>query len=193
MSTTGQTNQWMEEHWDTLYRYALTRVRDETMAEDLVQETLLAAFKGRENFEQRSSQKTWLIGILKHKIIDAIRKASRETPFAMNDDIAKELDEAYFDHSNSWQVDLQAWGAPEQSLEQQQFWRILSECVDRLPPRMAQVFILRELEGLASEEICKVANISTTNNLWVTLSRIRMRMRQCLEDKWFFGINGPDR
>ena len=179
-------NKWLEEHWDALYHYALMRVRDEMLAEDLVQETLLAAFKNHEQFEQRSSPKTWLIAILKNKIIDNIRKSSRESPLTNDDDqAAHALIEEYFKGTNNWQINIENWVSPDKSLEQQQFWLSLNNCVDRLPKRMAQIFMLKELEGLSSEEICKVANISTTNNLWVTLSRLRMRMRECLDSEWF--------
>lgn len=186
MKPTASNDKWLEEHWDALYRYALTRIRDEALAEDLVQETLLAAFKNHDQFEQRSAPKTWLIGILKHKIIDAIRKASREAPLASAEtQIEDTLSDDYFDNKQHWQINIESWSAPDKSLEQQQFWDVLEGCVDQLPPRMAQIFILRELDGLSSEEICKVANLSSTNNLWVNLSRIRMRMRECLDSRWF--------
>ncbi len=186
MNQTPSNDKWLEEHWDALYRYALTRIRDETLAEDLVQETLLAAFKNHQQFERRSTAKTWLIGILKHKIIDAIRKASREVPFSHDENLLTDtLADSYFDNKQHWQIDLENWSAPEKALEQQQFWDVLEECIDRLPPRMAQIFILRELDGLSSKEICKVTALSSTNNLWVNLSRIRMRMRECLGSRWF--------
>lgn len=186
MDSHTQQNQWMEEHWNALYNYALTRVRDEMLAEDLVQETLLAAFKNHAQFEQRSSPKTWLIGILKHKIIDHIRKASRETSVVDHDyQQPDDLQDEYFRGTQHWQVNIENWASPEKSLEQVHFWEKLNQCVDRLPKRMAQLFMLKELDGLSSEEICKVANISTTNNLWVSLSRTRMRMRECLDNDWF--------
>lgn len=186
MDSTTSQNKWLEEHWDALYHYALMRVRDEMLAEDLVQETLLAAFKNHKQFEQRSSPKTWLIGILKHKIIDHIRKSSREAPITADEEhVASAIMEESFQGTGQWQINIENWAFPDKSLEQQQFWHTLNDCVDRLPPRMAQIFMLKELEGLGSEEICKVANVSTTNNLWVTLSRLRLRMRQCLDGEWF--------
>jgi RNA polymerase sigma-70 factor (ECF subfamily) len=186
MDQSATSGKWLEEHWDALYRYALIRVRDETLAEDLVQETLLAAFKNNEQFENRSSPKTWLVGILKHKIIDAIRKSSREFPLMSESDALSEaLIRDSFDERQHWQVNLENWSDPDKSLEQQQFWIVLNECIDRLPPQMAQIFMLRELDGLDSNEICKIAGLSSTNNLWVTLSRIRMRMRECLASRWF--------
>ena len=181
------SNQWLEEHWDALYSYALSRVRDESLAEDLVQETLLAAFKNHGQFENRSSPKTWLIGILKHKIIDSIRKSSREAPINTDDqaNFTDTLIEESFNSNQHWQINIEQWSNPDKSLEQQQFWATLSTCIDQLPPKMSQIFLLKELEGLNSDEICKVANVSSTNNLWVTLSRIRMRLRECLDNRWF--------
>ncbi len=185
MTSSSDPNQWLDQHGDALYRYALVRVRDQALAEDLVQETLLAAIRSLDNFAQRSSERTWLTGILKHKIIDTLRKASREIPLDSSMDLNRDLSENYFGQADQWQVELDSWAEPERSLEREQFWRVLNECVDGLPERMARVFVLREVEGMSSEEICKVMNISTTNNLWVMLSRIRMRMRQCLELRWF--------
>ena len=176
---------WLDEYGDDLYRYALMRVRDAAIAEDLVQETFLAALKARANFEQRSSQKTWLIGILKHKIIDYFRKDSRESLMENTSALDRELTESYFDQHGHWKMALAAWPAPDKALEESQFWVVLQECIDQLPKRMAAAFLLREIDGLSNEEICKVLDISTTNNLWVTLSRTRVRMRQCLETRWF--------
>jgi RNA polymerase sigma-70 factor (ECF subfamily) len=177
-------DQWLDEHGDVLYRYALARVRDRSLAEDLVQETLVAALKAKDSFAGRAAERTWLVGILKHKIIDALRKRGRETPLEELPSAADEPGD-WFDERGEWRVAPSAWGRPEQSLEQDQFWRVLQDCIDRLPERLAAVFTLREIDGLESEEICNVLEVSTTNNLWVMLSRARMRLRQCLEIQWF--------
>ncbi len=178
-------DRWLDEYGDVLYRYALMRVRDVAIAEDLVQETFLAALKASSQFAQRSSEKTWFIGILKHKIIDYIRKDSRESALDNDFLLDRELTESYFDQHGHWKMMLSSWPDPDKFLEQSQFWIVLQECIGQLPKKMAAAFVMREIDGLSNEEICKVLNISTTNNLWVILSRTRVRMRQCLELKWF--------
>jgi RNA polymerase sigma-70 factor (ECF subfamily) len=185
MPTETDPASWLDDYGDVLYRYALKRVQDRALAEDLVQDTLLAAWQARTGFAGRSSVKTWLVGILKHKIIDHIRKASRESPLDENHDVASDPGDEYFDERGRWLADIGVWATPERSLDQRQFWQVLEECVSRLPPRHARLFILREVDGVSSEELCKILDVSTTNNLWVMLSRIRMKMRQCLETNWF--------
>ncbi|MCI0418880.1 MAG: sigma-70 family RNA polymerase sigma factor, partial [Acidobacteria bacterium] len=144
-----------------------------------------AALQARDRYAHKSSEKTWLFGILKHKLVDHLRKSNREVPLGQETETDAELDRVYFDERGAWRAELSSWSEPERSLEQSQFWRTLFDCVARLPQRSAALFILREIDGLSTEEICKVLNISTTNNLWVMLSRARMRMRECLEIRWF--------
>ncbi len=178
-------NTWLDQHGDVLFRYALLRVRNTTLAEDMVQETLLAALKARFSYAGASSERTWLIGILNHKVIDHFRLTHRERPLeeSLPDDggISNEL----FDAGGHWMRTPSTWSNPDQAFEQQKFWETLADCVARLPPRLAELFILREINGMDTEEACKVLNISTTNNAWVMLSRARMQLRQCLEVKWF--------
>jgi len=177
-------DKWLELYGNDLYRYAFFRVHDNDLAEDLVQETLLAALKGKEQFTGQSAEKTWLIGILKHKIIDHFRKSKREQ---LVDDIAVEADrhQARFDASGHWKIPFAEWHNPDKSLEQQQFWEVFNECVKHLPTRLADLYTLRELNELSTDEVCKLLDISTTNNMWVMLSRARMRLRDCLENGWF--------
>ncbi len=176
---------WLEAYGDRLYRYALARVHDPMLAEDLVQETLAAALQARSRFAGRSSVSTWLTGILKHKIVDHLRRAGREQ--ALGDDLARvdDVAERSFDRHGHWNVDVRQWSEPDRALEQDGFWRALEACLEGLPRRMAQALVLRELEGLSSEAICEALGIGTTNNLWVILSRARMRLRACLEERWF--------
>lgn len=177
-------DQWLGLYGDILYRYAFARVRDSETAEDLVQETLLAALKANAGYAGEASEQTWLIGILKHKIVDHFRKSSREKTQEFNDQFSDDEDNDYFDRQGSWQIDLSTWSKPDISLEQEQFLDILQSCIDRLPPKMAQLFMLRELDGMESEEICKLMSISTLNNFWVILSRARIQLRHCLDLKW---------
>lgn len=177
--------QWLELYGDVLYRFSISRVRDPDIAEDLVQETLLAALKAKDNYAGRASERTWLIGILKHKIIDHFRNSARENTEEFDDSLTNYEDDDFFDRQGSWRINLAAWSKPDKSLEQEQFMRVLQQCLDRLPPRMAQLFMLRELEGMESEEICKTLSISTLNNFWVMMSRLRVQLRHCLDLNWF--------
>ncbi len=185
MPQLSDPNTWLDQHGDALFRYALLRVRNTTLAEDLVQETLLAALKARARYAGEASERTWLTGILNHKIIDHFRQAHREQPFADSLPDDEDISNDLFNERGHWANPPSAWANPDQAFEQQKFWEALAECVARLPPRLAELFTLREINGMETEEICKVLNISTTNNAWVMLSRARMQLRQCLEIKWF--------
>jgi RNA polymerase sigma-70 factor (ECF subfamily) len=169
-----------------LLRVAQLQLRDRDAAEDVVQETLLAALAGREGFTGRSSVKTWLTGILKHKIVDAIRRKQRDPVFESS--FAEEIDLEDFDGlfrtSGAWEAQPATWGDPESSLNRRQFFDVLELCLERLPPNTARVFIMREVLELESDEICKELLI-TANNLWVILYRARMALRLCLEQNWF--------
>jgi RNA polymerase sigma-70 factor (ECF subfamily) len=175
---------WLDEHGDALYRYALVRVRNAAAAEDLVQETLLAALTARERFAGQSSVRTWLIAILKNKLIDYLRRHAREAPLA--DDPDDDLIDAMFqdDPGQHWRSPPSVWANPAGALEQTQFWEAFTDCLQQLPPRQAKAFGLCELDGLTGEEACKVLEL-TASNLWVLMHRARLRLRQCLETRWF--------
>ena len=176
--------QWLKLHGDILYRYGVARVRDPEMAEDLVQETLLAALKAQANFAGTASEQTWLIGILKHKIIDYFRKTSRENTQEFDEHLVSDENDDYFDQQGNWKMDLSNWSKPDKSMEQEEFLLVLQECIERLPKRLEQLFVLREFDDMKSEEICEVMSISTLNNFWVMLSRARVQLRHCLDIKW---------
>ncbi len=179
--------QWLPLYGDVLYRYGVSRVRNSDVAEDLVQETLLAALRAQDNYAGQASEQTWLIGILKHKIIDYFRKLSRDNLHEFDEQagtVEGQENDNYFNQKGSWLIELSTWSKPEQSFEQEEFFSILEECIERLPVRMSQLFVLRELEGMSSEEICEVLSISTLNNLWVMLSRVRVQLRHCLDINW---------
>ena len=174
-----------------LLRFARLQLRDAGAAEDAVQETLLAALSGGGNFESRSSYKTWLIAILRNKIVDIIRSQSREvlaSSLAGDEDGDDALAETLFEPNGHWTVEARPgrWADPEASFEQQQFWRVFEACLDHLPAKTARVFMMREILGLETGEICKETGISTSN-CWVVLHRARMSLRRCLETTWFAG------
>lgn len=168
-----------------LLRYATLQLRDAAAAEDAVQETLLAALAGEANFAGRSNLRTWLTGILKHKIVDSIRRQARERPAAdlESGDEGGEFD-GLFDRRGHWQEEPDAWQQPEGALGQKQFLAALEACLLALPERTARAFMMREHLGLDTREICKELGISATH-CWVMLHRARMALRLCLQTNWF--------
>ena len=169
-----------------LLRYAMRQLRDPALAEDVVQETLLAALDSRSAFTGKSAYRTWAVGILKHKIVDASRRQSREQPIASDEGSEAEAIDALFDAGGSWRELPANWGDPEKSFEDGRFWEALEHCLEGLPARMARVFLMREVMEQDSEDVCKEMAITPTN-LWVLLHRARLGLRECLDSKWFGG------
>ena len=168
----------------TLMRFAVLQLRDEQSAEDVVQDTMLAALQGREKFSGRAQLKTWLVSILKNKIVDRIRQRSREAPLPEVGDSEAEDFDSLFQADGHWQEKPTAWGNPEASLQQSRFYDVMELCMKALPENLARVFTMREILEMETEEICKELAISTSN-CWVVLYRARMRLRECLQLKWF--------
>jgi RNA polymerase sigma-70 factor (ECF subfamily) len=184
----------LQAHRGYLLRVARLQLRDEALAEDVVQETLLAALSGA-GYSGKSSVRTWLTGILKHKVVDAIRRKQRDPiPAADFGDLEAELDieafESGFTAAGRWTAPPADWGNPEETLERREFLAVMDFCLEKLPPNAARVFMMREVMELGTEEICKELAI-TANNLWVILYRARMALRQCLEQNWFAPAGRP--
>lgn len=181
---------WVEKYGDYLFNYAVVRVNDSDKAEDLVQETFLSGLKAKDRFRGESSERTWLISILKRKIIDSYRKkyASRESSFGQHEQ--KVFDGDFFrseePFSRHW---LDGKGPssnsllPEGELEQEELMKVIGLCIEKLPPQLAAAFIMKMIDEEDSDSICKELGI-TSSNLWVMLHRARLRMRDCLEKKW---------
>lgn len=172
-----------------LLRFAVLQLRDQQLAEDVVQDTLLAAFAASDGFEQRSSAKTWVFGILKNKIVDTLRdrwnKGRIELPEALGNESEFDI---LFQENNHWQHSERpaAWADPEQALANRQFWLVLEYCMTQLPEATARVFTMREMLGFETGDICKELGISSSN-CWVILHRARMSLRLCLQHRWFEG------
>ena len=170
----------VNQHTEALYAYALMRVGKQDLAEDMVQDTLLAALQSWQRFAGASSEKTWLIGILRHKISDYFRRHGRRKEA---DDEAWRTD--YFDKHRHWKDEMLNWQTnPEALAENTEFWKVLQICLKGLSKLMAQAFVMREMDGMRPEEVCKQLKISETN-LWVRLHRARLQLRRCLEVNWF--------
>jgi len=170
-----------------LLRFAQLQLRNDSMAEDVVSETLLAILEKPDNFQGRSTLRTYATGILKFKIIDVLRLRGREVhiePLA-EQSLDDALD-ALFEADGHWQDEPQAWREPERALEQSQFFETLQACVDRLPARVGRVFMMREWLERETDEICEELGI-TANHCGVLLYRARMQLRECLDRNWFQG------
>jgi len=180
---------WVDAYGDYLFKFALLRLRDESKAEDAVQETFLAALKGGKQFGGRSAEKSWLVGILKNKIYDYYRRAGRETSFTDLQFYDDEESDRFVNEGlgqGGWIHDRapQEWMQTGESLDNAQFWQTYRDCAGKLPEKVAAVFNLREVDGLDSKKVCQLLNISESN-LWVMLHRARMALRRCLETNWF--------
>lgn len=171
---------------DYLLRFARLQLRNDAWAEDAVSETVLAALSKPLSFAKRSQLKTWLVGILKHKVIDALRHHRREVTglSTSEDDDADPLEYLGFKADGHFMQAPAEWGNPEQQFSSRQFFEILDACTDKLPATQGRLFLMREWLELSSEEICKELNLTPTN-LYVQLHRARLRLRACLELNWF--------
>jgi RNA polymerase sigma-70 factor (ECF subfamily) len=175
-------------HQPALLRYAIFHLNNAGAAEDAVQEAILAALEKPESFHGQASLKTWLMGILKYKVLDVLRQQYRDPQL-----IAPQLDEendrsdmdGLFDQTGHWGSDApRAWAKPDASLENGQFWRVYEECARKMPRRTAMVFAMREVMELEITDICQQLEISATN-CSVLLYRARMSLRLCLDKNWF--------
>ena len=169
-----------------LMRFARLQLRNDAWAEDAVSETLLAALSKPQTFSNRSALKTWLVGILKHKVIDMIRLNSREMaiPESESGNDSDELDKLSFQADGHFVAAPNDWGDPDKTLQQIQFFSVLDICMEKLPPALGRVFLMREWLELSCDEVCKELSVTPTN-LYVQLHRARLRLQECLNINWF--------
>jgi RNA polymerase sigma-70 factor, ECF subfamily len=179
-----QPEQWLDEHGDALFAFALARINERSAAEDLVQETLLAGFEARDAFHGEASTRTWLISILKNKLIDRIRKLRREAPLDPHVVDDTEWQEK-FDDTGHWVVAPSGWRDPSTVLENDALGAALMNCIACLPEHLRTLIVLRDVDGLEAQELIDILNISSANNLWVMLSRGREKLRVCMDKTWF--------
>tara|TARA_B100001123_G_C15227661_1_gene993834 strand:- start:846 stop:1451 length:606 start_codon:yes stop_codon:yes gene_type:complete len=178
---------WVEAYGDYLWRFALMRVNNPSVAEDLVQETFLAGIKSLKNFGGRSTLKTWLTGILKFKVMDYYRKSTREKSFTQLSSFYDDEESEHFGEDGHWlhgDFSPADWSAEQwENFDRQEFMNQLMACSEKLPPKIRQVYIMREIDGIESKDITEQLNI-TPQNLWTILHRARMALRKCLQDNW---------
>ena len=183
---------WLEQHGAALYSFAIVHVNDAQRAEDLVQDTLLAALDARRRYQGSAPVRTWLTAILRHKIMDEYRRRGREaavldTTADTRDDQAPATDDDFLSNGR-WRHPPASWGDPVKTLSGQRLWVIIERCLERLSPRMARLFVLRELWEMDTGEVCRELSM-TPSNLWTTLHRARLSMRRCLERNQITGSN----
>ncbi len=180
--------QWADEHGDALLRFALARVGQRELAEDLVQESLLAAWRARDSYDGRAGFRTWLIGILRRKISDVYRRTSREPPTTTHS--SPDMENVLFDVRGKWLAAPRKWPQrPDRIAEDSEFWRVLAACIADLPTHLAEAFEFREISLTPVSVICDSMGI-TPKNLSVRLHRARLLLRRCLEKNWFCPEDG---
>lgn len=175
----------LEELRCQMLHFAALQLSDAHAAEDAVQEALIGAMKNVHAFAGRAAFKTWVFAILKNKIADELRRRQRSVNASAL--VAEEDDvDALFDRRGFWQADErpQRWADPEGAVHDAQFWRVFEACLTHLPAKQARVFMMREFLELESAEICAAVGITVTY-LNVMLHRARLRLRDCLEHRWF--------
>ena len=172
---------WVDEFGEYLYRYAMMRVKNDSAAQDLVQDTFFAAFKARERFAGNASEKTWFVGILKHKILDYYRKNSREiTESEIDTENSNPLD-YLFDEKGMWKSGPENWEIQaDLVIENRQLGQTIKACINKLPEKFRTAYVMREIDDIDTDTICEKLNISPTN-LWVRLHRARGLLRKHLE------------
>jgi RNA polymerase sigma-70 factor (ECF subfamily) len=181
--TASDPEEWVDRYGDGLYRFAILRLGSPDVAADVVQETFLEALRVRDSFAGRSSEWTWLVGILRHKIGDHQRRVLRE-PAATLGEPTQATSESPFDRRGRWRVAPANWGDPSQAFECREFWEVFGKCLSELPRGLGDAFFLRELDGLDADEVQNRLGI-TPANLWKRLHRARSLLRQCLQSGWF--------
>ncbi len=174
---------WVDLHADYLFNYTISRINNHDLAKDLVQDTFFAALKAMNSFQGKASERTWLISILKRKIIDHYRKinsAKGKAEVKMN---------FYSDgeHEGEWIEERvpSDWGNEvEKLIENEELSMVLEKCIENLPDKYEMVFRMKTIQQFDTEEVCKELDI-TSSNLWVIIHRARTQLRKCMEENWF--------
>ncbi|MCB0332604.1 MAG: sigma-70 family RNA polymerase sigma factor [Bdellovibrionales bacterium] len=182
---THSPERWLTDHGDYLFRYARKHFPQDDVAEELVQDTLVGALQAHKNFEGNASVRTWLTSILRHKIIDRIRRKQKNPIVQLSEPLADDLwpfnESGHIlegsPQNSPWQ------GTPDAILEQKQFMDTLRACIEKLPENLRIIFLLREFDDLSRQEICNKLELSSTN-VGVLLHRARLSLRGCLQKNW---------
>jgi RNA polymerase sigma-70 factor (ECF subfamily) len=175
---------WIEAYGDYLFRYANARLRDANAAEEVVQDTFLNGIKYQQQYSGAGTERAWLLGILKRKIIDYVRKRNRQAKVDQYEDDHDPTNQL-FDAKGNWNKKSIPWSiAPDQKIESSELWDIVRGCLSHLPSGQADVFTLSVMEGMDSDEVCETLEI-TPSNMWVRMHRARLGLAKCVGGKWF--------
>jgi RNA polymerase sigma-70 factor (ECF subfamily) len=175
---------WIDAYGDYLFRYANSRLRNANAAEEVVQDTFLNGIKYREQYSGAGTERAWLLGILKRKIIDFVRKRNRQAKVGQYEDDHDPTNQL-FDAKGNWNKKSIPWSvAPDQRIESSELWKIVRDCLTHLPSGQADVFTLSVMEGMDSDEVCETLEI-TPSNMWVRMHRARLGLAKCVGGKWF--------
>lgn len=172
---------WVDEYGDYLYRYAFSRLRDTNAAEEVVQETFLSGIRFQQKFTGAGTERAWLLGILKRKIVDHVRRRSRYDRDGVSDD-SSDPSAALFNHQGNWR-DGSFPALPDDQVASLELWDVVKDCLKNIPTGQADVFVLSVMEEMGADEICKELGISQSN-LWVRLHRARLALAKCVGSKW---------
>ncbi|MCA9035934.1 MAG: sigma-70 family RNA polymerase sigma factor [Planctomycetaceae bacterium] len=176
-------DQWVDLHGDYLYRYAFARLRDTNASEEVVQETFLAGIRFQDRYNGRGTERAWLLGILKRKLIDHVRMRARFNRDGVADD-GSDPTQQLFDGKGNWKAGAMAFDLPDQKVEQKELWEVVRNCLNHMPAGQADVFVLSVMENMESEQICRELDI-TPSNLWVRMHRARLALARCVGARWF--------
>ena len=179
---------WLAEHGDTLFSYAMAHVARRELAEDLVQDTFLAAVKSQSPFRGDSTVKTWLISILRRKIADHYRRRSEVIESEVETFRSSREHDRYFTSKGKWREPPTQWKSPPDILENHEFWTAFRSCLSKLPTPLASAFKLRELDGVGVDELCQTLSASA-GNIRIRIHRARHLLRECLDRNWFGNIS----
>jgi RNA polymerase sigma-70 factor (ECF subfamily) len=181
--------QWVDDYGDYLFRYAVSRLRDENAAEEVVQETFLAGVRFQDRYTGEGAERAWLLGILKRKLVDHVRRRTRydrDGSYEGSNDPSEKM----FDQNGNWKRGAFPSSTPEMQVESAEVWGVVKGCLEHIPRGQADVFVLSVMEDMPSEEICQELGI-TPSNLWVRLHRARLALAQCVGSRWFHGEEVP--
>ncbi|NNF20283.1 MAG: sigma-70 family RNA polymerase sigma factor [Flavobacteriaceae bacterium] len=182
-ATVLEPDSWVDLYADYLYNYALARVSDPEVAKDLVQETFFAGLRSAANFKGNATERTWLIAILKRKVIDHYRKINsikgkaevRIQYKSSNENEGEWLEEQVADPYSLEEND---------AIENEELGLAIQDCISKLPKKQSKVFTMKTVEGLETEVICNELGINPSN-LWVMIHRARAALMGCLNENWF--------
>jgi RNA polymerase sigma-70 factor (ECF subfamily) len=184
-----QDQAFMNDLRQQMVKFTKLQLHDEQLAEDAVQEAFIGALKNQQTFTGKAALKTWVFAILKHKIIDIIRKNKRlvtSSTLQNNDEDQVDVWDKSFDERGYWHLSERpnTWPQPEDSVASDQFWLVFETCLNALPANYSSAYMMREFIGLTTEEICQQTN-TNKNSLNVLLYRARLKLRVCLQKNWF--------